>query len=69
MSLCALKCLFTELGTHKIIIFLLFIDSFDDSDLFDGDLPREGGGGGGSSGGSGKLVVSASYRFHGYLSF
>uniref|UniRef100_G1NPG0 Uncharacterized protein n=1 Tax=Meleagris gallopavo TaxID=9103 RepID=G1NPG0_MELGA len=54
MSLCALKCLFTELGTHKIIIFLLFIDSFDDSDLFDGDLPREGGGGGGSSGGSGE---------------
>ncbi|XP_042666842.1 CD99 antigen isoform X2 [Centrocercus urophasianus] len=29
-------------------------DSFDDSDLFDGDLPREGGGGGGSSGGNGE---------------
>ncbi|XP_052520685.1 CD99 antigen isoform X1 [Tympanuchus pallidicinctus] len=28
--------------------------SFDDSDLFDGDLPREGGGGGGSSGGNGE---------------
>lgn len=60
MSLCALKCLFTELRTHKIIMFLLFIDTFDDSDLFDGDLPREGGGGG-SSGGNGEIVVSASY--------
>lgn len=59
MSLCVLKCLFTELETHKIIIFLLFIGGFDDSDLFDGDLPKEGGGG--SSGGNGKLVVSASY--------
>ncbi|XP_072195536.1 CD99 antigen-like isoform X2 [Excalfactoria chinensis] len=29
-------------------------DSFDDSDLFDGDLPREGGGGGGSRGGNGE---------------
>uniref|UniRef100_A0A8V0X907 CD99 molecule (chicken D blood group) n=1 Tax=Gallus gallus TaxID=9031 RepID=A0A8V0X907_CHICK len=28
-------------------------DTFDDSDLFDGDLPREGGGGG-SSGGNGE---------------
>lgn len=40
-------------------MFLLFIDTFDDSDLFDGDLPR--GGGGGSSGGNGEIVVSASY--------
>lgn len=49
-------------------MFLLFIDTFDDSDLFDGDLPREGGGGG-SSGGNGEIVVSASYWSHDYPSF
>lgn len=47
---CMSSCLFTEPRTHKIILFLLFIGSFDDTDLYNGDLPRGGGGGGGGSG-------------------
>lgn len=58
MSSCDLRCLSTEPRTRKIILFLLFIGSFDDSDLYNGDLPRAGGGGGG---GSGKIVVCVFY--------
>lgn len=55
---CMSSCLFTEPRTHKIILFLLFIGSFDDTDLYNGDLPRGGGGGGG---GGGKIVVCVFY--------
>lgn len=55
---CMSLCLSAEPRTHKIILFLLFIGSFDDTDLYNGDLPRGGGGGGG---GSGKLVVCVFY--------
>lgn len=57
VTLCALRCLFTELKTCKIILFLFFIGSFDDSDLAD-SLPKGGGDGSGSNG---KRVGCASY--------
>jgi len=58
MSLCALRYLFTELKTCKIILFLFFIGNFDDSDLTGGSLPKGGGDAGGSNG---KTVGCASY--------
>lgn len=58
MSLCAWRCLFTELKIYKIILFLFFIGNLDDSDLYDGSLPRGGGDGSGSNG---KTVGCASY--------
>uniref|UniRef100_A0A8C0EWM2 CD99 antigen-like 2 n=1 Tax=Bubo bubo TaxID=30461 RepID=A0A8C0EWM2_BUBBB len=57
MSLCALRCLSTELKTCKIILFSFFIGSFDDSDLYDGSLPKGGGDGSDSNG---KVVGCAS---------
>uniref|UniRef100_U3IUQ6 CD99 molecule (Xg blood group) n=1 Tax=Anas platyrhynchos platyrhynchos TaxID=8840 RepID=U3IUQ6_ANAPP len=62
---CMSSCLFTEPRTHKIILFLLFIGSFDDTDLYNGDLPRGGGGGGG---GGGKIVVSSQGAIAGIVS-
>lgn len=49
VTLCALRCLFTELQTCKMILFFSFVGNFDDSDLA-GSLPKGGGDGSGSNG-------------------
>lgn len=58
MLLCALRYLCAEFKTPKIVLFLFFIDNFDDTDLFDSSLPI---GGGDSDGSNGKAVGCASY--------
>lgn len=66
MLFCALRYLYTEFKTSKIVLLLFFIENFDDSDLSDSSLPI---GGGDSDGSNGKTVGCASYGSYGYLSF